>query len=73
VYRVLWLYALIFKVRICMVTPELSDHLATWISDNKATGVSLITLQLRGSISDKKRALLRYYCNKLVMHYKRNR
>jgi hypothetical protein len=52
VYRVLWLYALIFKVRICMVTPELSDHPATWISDNKATGVSSITLQLRGSISD---------------------
>jgi hypothetical protein len=35
-----------------MVTPELSDHLATWISDNKAIGVSSITLQLRGSISD---------------------
>jgi hypothetical protein len=35
-----------------MVTPELSDHPATWISDNKATGVSSITLQLRGSISD---------------------
>jgi hypothetical protein len=53
VYCVLWLYALIFKVRIYIVTPELSDHPATWISDNKATGVSLITLQLRGSISDR--------------------
>jgi hypothetical protein len=51
-YRVLWLYALIFKVRICMVIPELSDYPATWISDNKATGISSITLQLRGSISD---------------------
>jgi hypothetical protein len=35
-----------------MVTPELSDLSATWISDNKATGVSSITLQLRGNISD---------------------
>jgi hypothetical protein len=37
-------YALIFKVRLCIVTPELLDLLATWISDNKATGVSSITL-----------------------------
>jgi hypothetical protein len=51
-YRVLWLYALIFKVRIYIVTPKLSDHPATWISNNKATGVSSITLQLRGSISN---------------------
>jgi hypothetical protein len=35
-----------------MVIPELLDLLATWISDNKAIGVSSITLQLRGSISD---------------------
>jgi hypothetical protein len=42
-----------------MVTPELSDHPATWISDNKATGVSSITLQLRGSISDTYIDLLR--------------
>jgi hypothetical protein len=48
----LWVYALIFKVRLCMVTPELLDLPAIWISDNKAIGVSLITLQLRGSISD---------------------
>jgi hypothetical protein len=52
-YCVLWLYALIFKVRICIVIPELLDYLATWISDNKAIGVSSITLQLRGSISDR--------------------
>jgi hypothetical protein len=35
-----------------MVTPELLDLPATWIPDGKATGVSSITLQLRGSISD---------------------
>jgi hypothetical protein len=43
---------LIFKVRVFMVTPELSDLSATWISNNKATGVSSITLQLRDNISD---------------------
>jgi hypothetical protein len=42
-----------------MVTPELSDLSATWISDNKATGVSSITLQLRGNISDKIRTTRR--------------
>jgi hypothetical protein len=47
-----WVYALIFKVRLYMVTPELLDLPATWIPDGKATGVSSITLQLRGSISD---------------------
>jgi hypothetical protein len=41
--------ALIFKVCVCMVTPELSDIPATWISDHRATDVSSITLQLRGS------------------------
>jgi hypothetical protein len=53
-----WFSPLIFKVRVFMVTPELSDLSATWISDNKATGVSSITLQLRGNISDTTAALV---------------
>jgi hypothetical protein len=41
----------------CVVTPELSDLSATWIFTNRATGLSSITPQLRGGISDNSNAL----------------
>jgi hypothetical protein len=52
VLSVLWFYALILKVRAYVVTPELPELLATWISNNRPIGLSSITPQLRGGISD---------------------
>jgi hypothetical protein len=49
---------LIFKVRVCVVTPEFLDLSAIWISYHRAPDLSSITPQLRGSISDRNTAVM---------------